>query len=313
MKSNILITGYESPDIDAVASAFAYAEFLNKNGINAIPASFGKPLPEAQFVLKKIKAKLKNGEKHIDTSTQVILVDASDITGISKKIKLHQVVEIIDHRKVHEAEKFRNAKKQIELVGSAATLIGEKFYKGNVDMSKESATLLYSAIVSNTINFHASVTTPRDVTIAQWLKRKTNIDKKYTHEMFSYKSAFRKSLKQSIVDEIAYFTFGKFKVIIAQLEVIDAKNKITKNSEKIIGILNSIKKEKNADFIFLTCIDVEKFYNLFITSDEKTQELLKSIFRVKFENNVAKYKKLLMRKEIAPKIKAILKDDYLIA
>ena len=72
-------------------------------------------------------------------------------------------IEVVDHRAVNEADKFQNAKIQIEMVGSAATLIAEKFLHATTSTSPESAALLYSAIISNTINFQANVTTDRDI------------------------------------------------------------------------------------------------------------------------------------------------------
>lgn len=43
--------------------------------------------------------------------------------------------------------------------------------KNNVDISKESATLVYGAIISNTLNFKGSVTTDRDKIAAEWLNK----------------------------------------------------------------------------------------------------------------------------------------------
>src|SRR3989344_3305836 len=160
MTENILITSYKNPDLDGTACTFAYTEYLQKNGKNVVAAVFGTPSREAQFVFKTFKIlPLKNAEKIIGKVKDIILVEASDTSGISWKIDPTKVIEIIDHRKIHEAHKFFNAKTQIELVGSAATLIAEKFHNNKTTITSESASLLYSAIISNTINFQAKVTT----------------------------------------------------------------------------------------------------------------------------------------------------------
>jgi hypothetical protein len=67
-------------------------------------------------------------------------VGASDLRWLSEKIQLEKVVEIIDHRKIHEADKFLNAKAKIELVGSAATLgqlLRFLFYLGHKSQFKQ--------------------------------------------------------------------------------------------------------------------------------------------------------------------------------
>jgi len=143
MKAKILVTAYENPDLDGTACAFGYAEFLKKTGIDAVVGIFGNAHREAQFVFNKFKIdKIGDANKLIDQYESVILVDASDLKGLSQKIDPSKVVEIVDHRKVNESSKFPNAKVQIEFVGSAATLIAEKFYKNKIEVSKESAALI---------------------------------------------------------------------------------------------------------------------------------------------------------------------------
>jgi nanoRNase/pAp phosphatase (c-di-AMP/oligoRNAs hydrolase) len=39
----MMITAYENPDLDGVACAYAYSEFLNNNDKKYITALFGKP------------------------------------------------------------------------------------------------------------------------------------------------------------------------------------------------------------------------------------------------------------------------------
>ena len=125
---------------------------------------------EVQFVLQTYNiSPLPDANEHITADTDVVLVDASDLQGMSSTINPSQVIEIIDHRKVHQADQFPNAHVQIELVGSAATLVAERFVAQNIPISPESAILLYSAIISNTINFQASVTTQRDCDMSAWL------------------------------------------------------------------------------------------------------------------------------------------------
>ena len=68
-----------------------------------------------------------------------------------------------------------------------------------------------------------------------------------------------------------------------------------------------MKKEKNLDYAFLTCIDVEKGINVFLSIDDKTERLLSPILKLKFENGTAKRKGVIMRKEITPLILNALK------
>jgi len=303
----LLVTPYKNPDLDGTACAFAYAEFLTKNNKNVIATVFGKPHREAQYVLNKFNIpNLKNGNHIIDHVDGIIIVDASDLGGLSDKVKPDKVVEIIDHRIINQANLFPNAKVQIELVGSAATLIAEKYFYSKITISQESSALLFSAIVSNTINFQANVTTKRDLKMANWLKTKFVLPPNYVHHMFLYKSQFTKPLKATIIDDFATFNFGNCNLGIGQLEIINVVDFIQRNIVEIKDVLREIKRDKSLDRIFLTCIDLEKAFNQIVVIDQFTQSLLKQALRIKFVNRLATRKGILMRKEIVPLVKEAL-------
>jgi manganese-dependent inorganic pyrophosphatase len=304
----ILITSYKNPDLDGVACAYAYTEFLYATYKDVVGAISGSPHMEAQFVLDKFNIpSLENAEKIINNIERIILVDTSDIKSLSDQIQSHKVIEIIDHRKVNEANKFPNARIQIDLVGAASTLIAEKFYNSQVRISPESAALLFSAIISNTINFKANTTTPRDKKMANWLKTKFPLPKNYVKEMFIYKSKFKKNLRETITDEFVIFNFKGLSLGIAQLEIINVDEFTKFNIIEIKKILKDLKKEKSLDFIFLTCIDLEKAFNTIIIIDEGTSNLLSQILKMNFENGIARRNGIIMRKEITPLIQDL--DD----
>lgn len=299
----ILVTSYKNPDLDGVACTYAYTEFLYGTYKEVVGAISGSHHIEAQFVLDKFNIPLlENTEKVIDTIEKIILVDTSDIKSLSDKIQSHKVIEIIDHRKVNEANKFPNAKIQIDLVGAASTLIAEKFYNSQIKISHQSATLLFSAIISNTINFRANTTTSRDRKMANWLKTKFSLPNNYVKEMFTYKSKFKKNLRETITDECVVFNFKGLSLGIAQLEIINVDEFTKFNIIEIKKILKELKKEKLLDFIFLTCIDLEKAFNTIIIIDESTSNLLSQILKVNFENGIARRNGIIMRKEITPLI-----------
>jgi manganese-dependent inorganic pyrophosphatase len=213
---------------------------------------------------------------------------------------------VIDHRKAHEAHNFPNGKIQIELVGSAATLIAEKFHSSKTAISEASAALLFSAIVSNTINFQANVTTQRDHEMADWLQTKFHLPEDYIHKMFVDKSQFKKTLKETFIDDFATFNFNNHNLGIAQLEIVNVNNFVEENLVEIKKILEELKKERSVELIFLTCIDLESAFNQIIVVDESTENLIKEALKVTFENGVTKRNGILMRKEIVPLIKNVI-------
>ena len=304
----ILVTGYVNPDLDGLAGAVAYAEFLNKAGRQAEAAIFGAPHEEAQYVIDRFKLTHPKQIADADDYAEVILTDASDLNGLEDKVAPEKVIEIIDHRKINEAEKFPRAKTQIELVGAAATLIAEKFKEAGIPISKESATLIYSAIVSNTLNFKGSVTTERDRGIARWLRQFITIPIDYHKDLFAAKSDLTgPKLAQRIEGDFAWFVLGGKRVGIAQLEIIGAEKLIAERSQEIALALDKLKADLELDLIFLNIIELEKLKNFIIAFDKSVQELLVRILSIRFTDAVAVRGELIMRKQIVPLLTKVLK------
>lgn len=300
----ILITCYVNPDLDGVAGAFAYCEFLQKTGKDVVVGIIGEPHDEVKYILNRYSISYPQSISNDEDFDEVILVDASDLNGLEGNIVSEKVIEIIDHRKINEANKFPNAKVQIELVGSAATLIAEKFIENNISISKESAILLCGAIISNTLNFKGSVTTERDKKAAEYLNKVALLPDNFWKELFMAKSDLSgNKLKERIEGDFAWFTFADKKVSIAQIEIIGVDKLIKDRGEEIINILEKIKLDMNLDYIFLNTIELELGYNYFISSDLKTRKLLETVLDVKFDKFIAKRPNLIMRKQIVPLLK----------
>lgn len=312
----IIVTCYTTPDLDGFASAIAYGEFLNKTGKKAEAMIFGGSMEEVNFVMRKFgfnRPLAGNADPPPLQEREIVLVDASDLNGLPDGLDPKNVIEVIDHRKINEAEIFKNAKIQIEFVGAAATLIAEKFIKKNVDISKMAVILLYSAIASNTLNFQANVTSKRDIMAADWLKSKVNLPSCYIKEMFTAKSDFEgNKLESALKNDCAYLlNLGGKKIKIAQLEMIEAKKMIQTRKNEIFDFLRAEHDENRLDYIFLMISDVEKRCNFFIAEHKRTQNLLKEVLGVKFEDGIAVRKGLIMRKEIVPMLKKTMENKKL--
>ena len=302
--SKILVTGYKSPDLDGAGGAYGLAELLRAQGREAQAVVFGCLRQEAKYIFEKIGAEIESGEKLYNKKTKMILVDACELKGLPDLIDPQNVIEAFDHRTVHNAhQEFPNAVLHIERVGACATLIVEKFWEAKVKPSHEAATLLYLAIVSNTINFKNKVTTERDREAAKYLKNLYQIDDKLIHEMFAKQSEFHTTITEKFhrdkwSNEIAGKVFSVY-----QFEMIGVDEFVRNNQDEIKKALREVQEKGKFDFAFLTCVDLEKARNTFVVPDKKTADLIGRIIGIKFENCIARYPEIIMRKEIMPKIK----------
>ena len=215
------------------------------------------------------------------------------------RIKSEQVIEVFDHRFSNDSHLFTNAIIQIELLGACATVVAEKFQQSQKDISQESAVLLHTGIISNTLNFQAHITTSRDKAMASWLNKKFALPADFAWQMFKAKSDFSGSkLADSIEQDFRSGGLGK--IGIAQIEMIGGEELVKNRASEILEKLQQKQKALGLEYIFLSIVELKEGHNIFVSSDLKTQDLLKSVFNVNFENNIAVLPDLLMRKEIRP-------------
>lgn len=306
---NIAVTSYIGPDLDGISSMYAYSEFLNKTGKKANYYICGEPKKEVEIVCDMFGIKLNEYENINLNDRDIIILDTNDINSLSLNINILNVVEIIDHHIESESIRdFKNAKIHIEIIGAVATLIAEKFYKQSVPISRESAILLYYGIISNSINLKAPITSVKDIEMANWLKEqcKEDITDEKIKEIFKKKSNIEGSLREEMEADIKIVMKEK-SFTIAQLELVNVKDFLQNNIEKIKEVLNIIKKEKELNYIFLNCIDIFEGYNTIVTVDKDTEKLLEEILNIEVKNGIGKTENIIMRKQMISLIKEKMK------
>jgi len=185
-----------------------------------------------------------------------------------------------------------------------ATLIAEKFYQKNIPISRNSAILLYYAIISNSINLHSQNTSSKDIEMLNWLSSQcSEICEEYIKKIFEEKSEIDESRLRDEMEADYTLEIGNKKLIIAQLEIVDAMNFLSARKIAIENILNSILEEKQLDYIFLNCIDILNGYSILYTPFLATENYIKNYFEGEFDNGQLILTPLYMRKEIIKLLK----------
>lgn len=304
----IVVTSYDSPDLDGIACSIAYAELLNKKNIPAKPVYFGTLGLEVNFV--KNYTQILPIEEHTgeyESDREFILVDTADPDAIESTIPVEKVKEIFDHRQVVFVDKFINAKTHIELVGSCATLITEEFIKFNFKPSVNTSVYLYSAIVSNTINFKNSVTTQRDIDAANWLKNINGLSGDYTHQMFAAKSNItNENLYDVLAQDFAIKAIKGKNIGIAQIEMVDVDRMSSDLSSTLIQTLNRFKSENKLDYVFFNGIDIVNGFNIFYTIDVNSKSVFSKALGIVDLTDGYITDAIIMRKQIWPKLESVL-------
>ncbi len=301
----ILVTCNVNPDLDGFAGAIAYGELLKATATPALVGIFGEPHVEPKFVMERCGFRYPEPViVHSEQFKKIILVDASDLHLLDKRLNPTNVIEVIDHREVHDAHNFPYAIFQMEMVAAASTMIAERFQEAGVEPSLMVASLMYCAIISNTLNFKAKVASTRDYAAKEWLEQYTKLPSGFFNLMFKAKSDVAGTHLQSrLQDNFSYFVFGRTKVGIGQLEIIGARAVAETRTSEILQFLHHMKPQFVLDHVFLSVIDLEDNTNYFVTDDSETQSMLHDVLDLSFSGPIAMRPESIMRKETVPLIK----------
>ena len=303
----LLVTSYVNPDLDGVSCVFAYSELLAKSGATADVRLLGEPIPEVFFMFKRLGLELPPPIPNAHGYEKIILLDASEVHLLEGQVPVERVVEVIDHRKVTNADKFTNAKIQIELVGAAATLVAERFAAAGAMPSRNNAALLHAAIISNTMNFHKTIATGRDLKMAERLAPVSGLGPDFWRELFAAKSDFAgEKLEKAIKGDAAKWRFKNGSVGMGQLEMIGAGELLRTRQGEALKTLWAIGEELGLDYVLLNVVDIGEDRSYFLAANNGTRQLFEKVLEVGFRGAVAVREGMMLRKQILPFLKAEL-------
>lgn len=306
----ILVTAKVNPDLDGTACLLAYSSLLNQTGQPAEGWVFGQPQSEVDYFIKKlginIPTKQETGQ---GTWGKFVLVDASSMKGMPKVVRAKDVIEIIDHRTSEPEKEFPNAKIQNEPIGAAATIVVERFIKTGRKPLPDHAVLLYGAIYHNTLNFTSSNTTERDRKAANFLGQKFHLTAELTSEMFSFAThEILSDVERAIRNDAKEFGRG-YKIQAYQL--IGYNLNLDSQKDRIEEILVRLDKEFEAEWSLLNIVDLKTRTSTIYVSDRGKMTLLQKALGYPFKFQWTTLPVVFLRKQIMPKIQAVLENGSL--
>lgn len=298
----VVTSGSKYMDIDAYACSIAYAQLLNLLGINAKAVSTANLNNSITKSLRNLNTKLDNYQ--IKEDDKYVVVDVSNPDFFDKFVKQENIIKVIDHHVGFE--QYWNDKimdnANIEFIGAAATLVFEEYEKNNMQdkMNIDVAKLLMAAILDNTLNFTATVTSNRDKRAYKKMQEIVgckDFDKLYFNEcQLQIEENLEDTIKNDTKTEKVSENLPR---VFAQLTVWN-KDFLLVNIYKIKQILGDIDDEWMLNII---CLQDKRSY---IIADNKNMQVkLQYLLESQFDNLIMPLESVMLRKEIIRKEKSI--------
>lgn len=275
----IKVFGHKSPDTDAACTPVSYAWYLRQKGEDAEAFVLGELNRETKFVLDAAKVPHPKILGSLADGDEVVVLDTNNPEELPDDIAKARIIKIVDHHKLFGLTSETPLEVYMKPVGCSSTLVYQLMKEENVTPSKEIATLMLSAILSDTLKFTSPTTTKQDKKAAEELAKIAAVDiDKHAEAMFAAKSDLSGMNARDILYlDSKVFDFNGKKVRISSLETTKPEN-AKAMKEDLVSAMEEIKKEEKLDGIFFFIVNILESGSELLVSAQAERDLAKKAF-----------------------------------
>ena len=244
------LLSHKSPDTDSIVSGIVYARLLNKQKKfqQAKAYALGEPNNETKYILNTFDVETPEIIETLPAGSDVILMDHNEVGQAIDNLDELNLVGIVDHHKFvlkTETPLFIRA----EPIGSTCSIVTKMFNEGNIQIDKNTAQILISGIISDTLYFRSPTTTIEDKKLVEQLNEIAQIEDLEAHSLnlFKAKSDLGDiSAKDMIRLDYKKFNFAGDDYTIGVMETTNPAFGLNKKDE-VLAALKEIKEENNQE------------------------------------------------------------------
>ena len=210
---------------------------------------------------------------------QVIMVDHNELGQALDGMENAEILEIIDHHRLGTIQTLGPVYFRNQPLGCTSTIVYLMYQENKVEIDPQTAGLMMSAIISDTLLFRSPTCTKTDEMAGRALAEIAGVDiEKYAMEMFSAAS----DLKQKTDREIFYqdfktFTAGDIHFGVSQVsslneeELLSLKPRLFHFAKEALG-------EENLDMAFVMLTNILKQDTLLLAVGHRADSLIQNAF-----------------------------------
>ena len=211
---------------------------------------------------------------------QIILVDHNEKSQAVDGIGEAEILEIIDHHRLGSLETVSPVYFRNQPLGCTSTIIYQMYQEQGVEIPKEIAGLLLSAIISDTLMFRSPTCTPFDKGVAKRLAEIADVDiEDHAKKMFRAGSDF----KNKTTEEIFYQDFKIFHTEdcdfgVAQISAMSGEE-LEQIGEQLHPFLPQVLGEKRLNMVYVMLTDILEESSKIIFAGEDAGKILAHAFK----------------------------------
>lgn len=297
MENQVLIFGHKNPDTDSIMSSMVMENLEKKLGNSNVKAvRTGDVNKETKYVLNFLGIEAPELISGVEDNQNVILVDHNEATQSADNIGNAKVLKVIDHHAVNfnmSSPLYYRA----EPVGCTATVLYKLYKENDVEIDKTTATLMLSAIASDTLVLKSPTTTEYDKKVVKDLEKITDLDiNVYGVDMLKAGTDISDYTPEQVINiDSKLFEQSNKKFRIAQVNTADLDS-IFKNQAYFEQAINDDIQKENLDFYVFAATDIINS-NSKIISLGNDAPVVEKAFGVSVDNHTAMLENVVSRKK----------------
>ncbi|MBI0092919.1 manganese-dependent inorganic pyrophosphatase [Lactobacillus sp. M0403] len=253
-----LIFGHQNPDTDAIGTAIAYSYLQNKLGYNTEPVALGEANDETAFALKKFGFEaprvIKTAANEVD---KVMLVDHNEPQQSVSDIDKVTVTHVVDHHRIMNFNTTSPLFYLDEPVGCTSTIMYDLYRYNDVEIPKNIAGIMLSAIISDTLLLKSPTTTDKDKKAVEALAEIAGVDyQSYGLEELKAGTNIADKSEEELIDlDAKSFELNGQTARVAQINVVDLPEAMERK-DSFLKAMKDASEAENYDLFMLLITNV---------------------------------------------------------
>ncbi len=304
----ILIFGHKSPDTDSICSSIVMEKIAKHYGLDAEAVRLGNINKETEYALNYADIQPTREISDVLEGQKVILVDHNEKDQSVDGREKSEIIGVIDHHRISSFETSTPLYYISKPYGCTSTLLYEIIKKENIEIDKQMAILMLSAIISDTLLLKSPTCTQNDIDAYNELEAFLGIDaSQYGLEMLKAGTDLSIYSADEVINlDAKEFEANNKKIVIAQVNTADIEDVFVRKEEIEFAMEKQIADKKLDLYVFLITDIINTNSKVIALGEQK--EIIEKAFNVKLdENDSALLEGVVSRKkQVAPPILEIL-------
>lgn len=301
--TNILIFGHKNPDTDTICSSIVYNNLKRIQGMDSEAVRLGEINDETKYALEYFNVSLPRLVEEVEEGQNVILVDHNEFQQSANGIEKVVIREVIDHHRIANFETAAPLYYRAEPLGCTATILKKIYEEQNVNIDKQMAGLMLSAIISDSLLFKSPTCTLQDKVAAEELAKIADVNlEEYGLAMLKAGASTTDKTAETLISlDAKEFVLGADKLVVAQINTVDASEVAERKEELIKAINTELSSKGLAAYVFVITNILTSDSEVLVLGEK--QDKVAAAFSKTLENDFMTLEGVVSRKkQVVPQI-----------